>query len=178
MKWFAVALMFVGCVVAQTTRVSRAAPAPTINVGIDLQLGMSRDSIITQLAVNFKVVKIQSSADDWLVEEKDSPMTTIGQLGFKAGRLTFASRHWTQGKEDNYAFAQALWGAMSQMDKEAHHTCDFDVPTSRSPTSEISNVRFYCGAKRIDITIINDLNGAGKGHYASISEVLSSEENR
>jgi hypothetical protein len=178
MKWFAVALMFVGCVAAQTTRASKAASTPTISVGIDLQLGMSRDTIISQLAVNYKVVKIQSSEDDWLVEEKDNPITTIGHLGFHMGKLTYASRDWTQGEEDNYAFAQALWGAMSQMDKEAHHTCDFDVPTSRSPTSEISNVRFYCGAKRIDITIINVLNGTGKGHYASISEVLSSEEYR
>jgi hypothetical protein len=175
MKIFAIALMLVGCVVAQT---SKTGSVPTISIGIDLQLGMSRDSIITQLSVNYAVVKIQGSSDDWIVEEKGDPMTTLGVLGFKAGKLTYASRDWTQGQEDNYAFAQALWGAMSQMDKEGHHTCYFDVPTSRSPSSEISDVRYYCGPKRIDISMINVVNGNGKGRYASISEVLSSEESR
>jgi hypothetical protein len=181
MKWLAVAFMFAGSVVAQTTQTSKAVltpNSPTINIGIDLQLGMCRDAIITQLAANYKVVKVQGDGDDWLVEDKQNPITTFGLLGFHAGKLTYASRDWTQGQEDNYAFAQALWGAMSQMDKEGHHTCSFDVPNTRSPTTEISNVRFYCGKKTIDITIINIFNGSGPGHYTSISEVLSSEEFR
>jgi len=181
MKWLAVAMMFVGSMVAQTNQISAATVSPTpptINIGIALQLGMSRDSTIPQLAAKYKVVKIQGDDDEWIVEEKQNPMPTIGHLRFTAGKLTYASRIWTQGQGDNYSFAQALWGAMSQMDREDQHACVFEVPASRSPVAEMSYVRLYCGPKKIDITAINVLDGTGKKHYTSISEVLSSEEAR
>jgi len=167
--------------VAQTQPVSNPASSPkpsTINIGIDLQLGMSRDVILPQIASRYKVVRIPGDDDEWIVEEKEIPMTTIGHLRFMAGKLTYASKIWTQGHEDDYSFAQALWGAMSQIDKEYNRSCIFDVPASRSPNAEISYVRLYCGPKKIDITAINVLNGSGKRRYASISESLSSEEVR
>jgi hypothetical protein len=139
---------------------------------------MSRDSTISQLAARYKVVRIQGDDDEWIVKEKQNPMPTIGHLRFTAGRLTYASRVWTQGQEDNYTFAQALWGAMSQLDREDHHACSFEAPASHSPVAETSYVRLYCGPKKIDITAINVLDGTGKKHYTSISEVLSSEESR
>lgn len=181
MKWLAVALMFVASVVAQTKPMSEAVvppKPPVINLGVDLQLGMSRDAIIPLLSARYKVVKIQGDGDDWIVEEKESPMTTKGHLGFTAGKLTYASRIWTQGQEDNYTFAQALWGALSQMDREDYHACSFEVPATRSASAEMSYVRLYCGPKKIDITAINVLNGTGNRHYTSISEVLSSEDFR
>jgi hypothetical protein len=148
MKRLAVAMMLVGSMFAQTTQNSEAPVTPkppTINIGIALQLGMSRDSTIPQLAARYKVVKIQGDDDEWIVEEKHDPMPTIGHLRFTAGKLTYASRIWTQGQGDNYTFAQALWGAMSQMDREDQHACSFEVPASRSPAAEMSYVRLYCG---------------------------------
>ena len=53
MKWIAVAIMLAGSMVAQTGQISEAAVSPkppTIKIGIDLQLGMSREVIVTQLA--------------------------------------------------------------------------------------------------------------------------------
>lgn len=181
MKWLAVALMFVGSMVAQTKQIPEAPltpKPPTINLGIALQLGMSRDSTIPQLAAKYKVVKIQGADDEWIVEEKQNSMPTIGHLRFTAGKLTYASRIWNQGQGDNYTFAQALWGAMSQIDREDQHACSFEVPASHSPNAEMSYVRLYCGPKKIDITAINVLDGTGTKHYTSISEVLSSEESR
>jgi hypothetical protein len=64
------------------------------------------------------------------------------------------------------------------MKKEGHSTCFFEVPTSRSPSAEMTYVRLYCGPKRVDIETIKVFNGTGKGHYFSVAEVLSSEENR
>jgi len=147
----------------------------SIWIGMSLQLGMPRDAIITKLSENYRVTKVQAVPDDWVVAEKSNPEIWEGYLGFQGGKLTYASRSWTQGQEDKYAFAQALWGAMSQMESEGQHSCFFEVPTTRSPAAEIRYVRFYCGAKRIEIMLTNVLNGEAKGQQVSISEILSSE---
>lgn len=177
MKSLALGMMIAVSVFAsgQTKEDSKQA---TIDIGMLLRLGMARDAIITKLIGNYKVVKIDVGEDEWLVEEKDNPLVTIGHLGFKAGKLTYASRDWTQGQEDNYDFAQAIWGVMSHMDQEGNRSCSFDVPSSRSPQAEMTYVRLYCGAKRVQITTTNVLNGTGKGHYAAVSEILSSEQGR
>jgi hypothetical protein len=180
MKWIAVAIMLACSMVAQTERITEAAVSPkppTIKIGIDLQLGMSRDVIVAQLAARYKVVKIQGDDDEWIVEQKENPMPTIGHLGFRAGKLTYASKIWTQGEGDNYTFAQALWGAMSEMERENQHACSFEVPASRSATAQMNYMRLYCGPKKIDITTISVLDGTGR-HYTSLSEVLSSEADR
>lgn len=181
MRQLSVGIILVGAALSQTKQ-STSAIAPSkqniIQIGMDLQLGMSREAIITQLAGNHKVEKLEGEGDDWFVAEKGSPTTWLGVLGFHGGKLTYASRRWTEGQEDSYSFAEALWGAMAQMSDEDQHACLFDVPTSRSPTAEMKNVRFYCGQKKIEITTTNVLNGTGKGRYAQIEEVLSSEKNR
>lgn len=180
MKWLVLVMIFVGSIAAQTKPISEAAatskPA-TINIGIDLQLGMSRDAIIPQLAARYKVVKIHGDDDEWIVAEKEIPMPTLGHLGFRAGRLTYASRLWTQGQGDSYTFARALWGAMSQMDSGDQRGCSVEVPASHSATAETSYMSLHCGPKKIDITAINVLDGSGR-KFTSISEVLSAEENR
>jgi hypothetical protein len=160
---------------AQTNQPSKE---PSIWIGIQLHLGMSRDDTISKLAANYSVTKVQSTGDDWIVAEKQNVEIWQGYLGFHDGKLTYASRSWTQGNEDTFAFAQAIWRAMSEMDREGHNACSFDVPTTNSPTAEIRYVRFYCGAKKIEIMTTDVLNGEGKGHHVSISEILSSEKLR
>jgi hypothetical protein len=179
MKLFTVLLMLAGFMVAQTKPLSEAVATPkpaTINLGIDLQLGMSRDAIIPPLSARYKVDKIQGSNDEWIVEEKEALRMTIGHLEFTAGKLSYASRIGTQGQGDNYTFAQALWGVMSQMEREDQHACSFEVPATRSPSAEMSYFRLYCGPKTIDITAINVLSGTAARHYTSIAEVLSSQD--
>jgi hypothetical protein len=161
---------------AQTNRPSKQ---PSIWIGMSLQLGMSRSSVITQLSENYSVTKMQGSGgDEWIIAEKNSPETWIGHLGFRDGKLTYASRSWTQGNEDKYTFAQALWGAFSQMDSEGQRSCAFEVPTTRSPVAELRYVRLYCGGKRIEITMTNIFSGAGQGQSVQVDEILSSEASR
>jgi len=174
-----VGFILMGYAFAQAKQVSKATPAkqPTIYIGIELHLGMPRDMIITRLASHYKTRKISAEAgvegDEWLIEEKDS-LTSIGQLGFTEGKLTYASRDWTQGGEDGYNFAHALRGAMTQIQKEGYEGCFFDVPSSQSPIAELEYLRLYCGPKKIVITIVNET----ERKYASVNEVLSSEKNR
>lgn len=153
---------------------------PTIYVGTELRLGMPRDAVVARIAEHYRVVKVKGGGDTWLVQENsDSPdVTSIGSLGFTNGKLTYAARDWTQGDEDKYSFAQALIGAMQQMEKDGQHSCFFDAPTSHSPTAEMNYLRFYCGPKRVEITSWNISSGVGKGRNVQINEALSSEQYR
>jgi hypothetical protein len=150
----------------------------SIWIGMPLELGMSRDEIISKLAESYKLTKVQSTGDDWIVAEKQNAEIWQGYLGFQNAKLTYASRSWTQGDEDTFAFALAFWRAMSEMDREGRNTCTFEVPTTNSPTAEIRYVRFYCGMKRIEIMATDVLNGQAKGHQVSVNEILSSEKLR
>jgi len=107
---------------AQATQPSKQ---PSIRIGMSLQLGMPRDAIITKLSENYTVTKFKDAGDDWIVAGKDNPENWEGHLGFHGGKLTYASRSWTQGDEDKEAFAQALWGVMSHIDSEGQHSCSF-----------------------------------------------------
>ena len=154
---------------------------PTIYVGTDLRLGMPRDAVIARIAEHYRIVKLEGGGGDtWMVQEKsDSPVvTSIGSVGFTNGKLTYAARDWTQRDEDTYTFAQALIGAMQQMEKDGQHSCSFDVPRSQSPKAEIHYLRFYCGPKRVEITSFDITSGVGKGRNVQINEVLSSEQYR
>jgi hypothetical protein len=178
---YLVALMMIASAVAQVKGAPEPGPAldrDTIDIGFELRIGMDRDVVITRLEVSYKVVKIQAEGDSWMVQDKRDSNVLVGSLRFTTGKLTYASRRWAQGDEDSYNFAEALWGAMSQINKEGHNSCRFDVPTNRMPTSEWKYVDFYCGSKRIEIGMADIFNGSGKGHYVSIDEVLSSEKNR
>lgn len=80
-----VILLLFGSAFSQTTSVEAQA---TISIGMELRLGMSRDVIISKLAENYRVIKIKGDTDDWLVEDKETPATVIGQPGFTSGKLT------------------------------------------------------------------------------------------
>jgi len=152
-------------------------PGPSsIWIGLPLQLGMPRDAIIARLNENYAVTKMKTdTGDDWIVTDKMKPNIWEGHLGFRDRKLIYASRSWTQGDEDKYTFAQALWGVLAQMESDAQHSCSFELPTTRSSIAEIRYVRLYCGAKRIEITITSVFSGEGKGQEVSISEILGSE---
>ena len=152
--------------------------APTIFIGMELRLGMPKDVVISTLAATYKTLKLQGTGDDWFVQEKDDPPTTIGLLGFTDGRLTYAVRNWTQGYEDTFQFGQALHGAMAAIQREGHNSCLFDVSNNRSPTADMRDVRLSCGPKRIEVSTVEVLNGTGKGRYAYVKEILSSGKNR
>jgi hypothetical protein len=77
-------MMLVNAGFSQTKLPAKDVPSkqPTIYIGMELQLGMSRDGVITHLAATYKVVKVQGEeADDWIVEEKNDATTIIGALG-------------------------------------------------------------------------------------------------
>jgi len=154
----------------------RPAKEWSIWIGIPLRLGMPRDAIIATLNENYGVTKMKTgTGDDWIVTDKMKPSIWEGYLGFRDGKLTYASRSWTHGDENKYALAQALWDALARMESDGQHSCSFELPTTRSPIAEVRYVRLYCGAKRIEIMITSVFSAEGRGQEVSISEILSSE---
>ena len=80
----------------------RPAKEWSIWIGIPLRLGMPRDAIIATLNENYGVTKMKTgTGDDWIVTDKMKPSIWEGYLGFRDGKLTYASRSWTHGDETN-----------------------------------------------------------------------------
>lgn len=163
------------------------APTPGLSessvfVGADLRLGMERDDVLTKLKAFYKLIKMQTHNDNeqWMIRDSSvdkTPLPLIGTVKFRGGKLTYVSRRWSRGDEDNFEFAQLLRAAMEQIGKEGHHNCRFTIPTDRTPAAEFTYVDLHCGPKMIEIGIVDVSNGEAKGHYVSIDEVLTLEEN-
>jgi hypothetical protein len=153
-------------------------PKDQVWIGENLELGMSKDVLISRLAENYKLVKIQGSGDDWFVQSKTEPMVSYGMVGFTGGKLTYASKDWTQGDEDTSAFTQALHGALDSFTKEGRSVCNIVTPTERSNVAELKYIILFCGAKKLQILYTHVLSGQGRGEAVQINEVISSEKSR
>ena len=154
----------------------------SIFLGVDLHLGMERDDVLTKLKAFYGLTKIQTDGgnEKWMIRDNSDDKTSlplVGTVRFTAGKLTYVSRRWSRGDEDNFDFAQLFRAAIDQIGKEGYHNCRFTIPTSRTPDSEFVYVDLCCGPKMIEIAIVDVSRGEGKGHYVSIDEVLTSEEN-
>src|ERR1039458_3770793 len=89
----------------------------TIWVGTDLQLGLSRESVMSRLA-EISNLERNGNIDSWFVKSKTAPFERYGQVSFSNGSLSCASRIWTGGEEDDLSFAKVLHGALEQFGKE------------------------------------------------------------
>jgi hypothetical protein len=148
----------------------------TIWVGnMELQLGVSKQLVMSRLAEGYKLAKVGTEGDSWLVESKNAPVI-YGQVGFKNDKLDFASRDWTNGDEDSFTLVQDLYGALDQFGNEDRHTCYVDTRTSRTPTVESRSITLFCGAKRLVISTSDILSGEYKGRSTDIKELLLSSD--
>ena len=138
----------------------------TIWVGIDLQLGLSKQVVMSQLAENYKLVKMEG--DNWLVESKNPPVVSYGQVEFENGKLTGAARRWANGDEDSFAFAQSLDVPLSS---SARRTGTFVMCKRifRTPAAEMRSISLVCGAKRIVINITASLANSKERQRPSTS---------
>jgi hypothetical protein len=170
-------MMFITFSPQSQTR-TEISPKDEIWIGETLHLGMSKSIVISRLAENNNLVKVQGAGDNWLVNPKGETNVSFGMLGFQNDKLTYISKDWTQGNEDAPAFAQALHTAFDGFANEDRTTCTVSAPVTRSSVAEMKYIIFSCGAKRLQILHTRIFSGAYQGERAQINEILSSETKR
>jgi hypothetical protein len=171
-KAFFVALLFLSMTIVVSFGADKPIAKDTIWLGIELRLGLSRQVVMSQLAESYKLVRIGTEGDNWLVQSKNAPLVSYGQVSFENGKLILAIRDWTNGDEDSFAFAQSLHGALEQFGKENRHVCYVRTNTSRTPTTETGSITLSCGAKQLVIQTIDIFYGEYKGKTTDIQELL------
>src|SRR5208282_5142195 len=93
-----------------------ASPSDTIRVGVDLQLGLSRDAVLSRLGDKYKLTKIGPMGDSWVVESSDSSAASYGSLVFKNGILDSASKNWSHvDDEGTFAFVNSFHQAVQEL---------------------------------------------------------------
>src|SRR5208283_2931634 len=58
----------------------KPATKDTIWLDTDLQLGLSKQIVMSRLAEHYKLVRVGELGDSWTVQSKDSPVATHGQV--------------------------------------------------------------------------------------------------
>ena len=124
----------------QTTRqLSKAA----IEVaGTKLRLGMTKAQVAEKLA-GHEITKVQE--DEWMVaslEKKQLGPT----LQFTHGSLSYADRYWTTYDND---IVEALFGAVSTLNREGFSKCTVTADDSVSPDLTAHRVWISCGEKTV-----------------------------
>lgn len=173
---FAIVMLLTSLALGQTKSPSPSGENIWVG-GTDLRLGLAKETVISRLAEHYKLVKMPTDGDNWMVQAQDNSSLVFGQVSFEKGRLTLAVRNWTNGDEDSFAIIQALYGALEQMTRDSRHSCQVDTSTQRSPGWESGSVTFVCGAsngsvKRPVVTTRETFSGEYKGKSTDIQELL------
>lgn len=172
----AVSLMLACSAWSQTPRVRT--DAITFD-GVELRLGLSKEAVVSQLSTLYNLVRLTnagaSESDDWLINSKESPTASYGQVSFSKGKLVLIAKDWTPSDNDSTSFAQMLFGVLDQFGKEDRHECLVNTNATHTPNMNAQVITMFCGAKRLNIEITEMLSGAYKGKSASIQELLISD---
>jgi hypothetical protein len=165
-----------------------AESSETISVGgVHLQLGMSEELVRQGLVASFQfqtIGKPTAVASSWIVQNKNgSPSTQlpVANLAFSGGKLSSIFKYWTTGTEPDTeaAFANALYGATTDLQKTSDGPCTVTTNSSQQPGGESRSVFISCAGRRKYINI-NYSKLPGRPEFAGITEILeyTSEEKK
>jgi hypothetical protein len=148
----------------------------TIQVGnMEMQLGLSKQMVMSRLAEGYKLVRIGTDTDSWMIQSKNTPVVNYGEVAFKNDKLDFATKDWTNGDEDTFTLVQDLYGALDEFGNENRHVCYVDTHTSRTPIAEARSITLSCGLKQLVINTTEIFSGEYKGKSTGIQELLIAE---
>lgn len=155
--------------------------AETIHVGVDLQRGLSRDDVIKRLGHDYKLVRVGTIGDTWVVESAKTPTVSYGNIVFDKGVLTSASKNLTPDGEDAFAFTSLFHDTLAQFAKEGKRTCNIETNEFESATATTRSVTLLCGSKSLTMSLTETttpgLLSKTTHHYADIQErLLSADE--
>jgi hypothetical protein len=90
----------------------------------------------------------------WAVSDGIDP---IGVVGFRSGRLVYASRQWTQVRvteaEDSVKVARGFHGVLTKFLKEGRRTCTIGTHDTLSPEGDFRTAYLVCGGKEIRVML-------------------------
>jgi hypothetical protein len=131
-------------------RLSAQVQFGSTNIG----LGQERNPVIAKLRQYYRVDTLPSSGDQWVVSSrKGPPYQFVGNLAFKAGKLSYISKAWSPGNDrDGSAVARAVVNALRSLAGSSDSGCTMKNSEISEPTLEAKTVEVRCGAHSVSIS--------------------------
>jgi hypothetical protein len=127
-----------------------------------LRLGMPEDSALAALKNRYSLERAQYSAptlEDYLIQEKGKPEEIIGQVRFRSGMMTLASKEWTP-EDKNYSgadLAEIIYKVISRFEQEGDVACTVKTLSSAQSSGpgglELRQTEILCGHRRLEISL-------------------------
>ena len=146
--------------------------AEAIELGSNLQLGMTQKQALAEVGKHFEV-KPMADPSHFVVYVRPSAGEKPkweGILTFKAGKLAGVERLWAYDDDErSVALAKSLFGALTEVVKSGKSTCIVEDQVSDAPDASGETVYLNCGKRSIKISVVKV---EGYKEDASVSELL------
>jgi hypothetical protein len=138
--------------------------------GIVLKLGMAQGDVLNKLGDVFDLKEMTGAPGAWLAVERGKPMNARVSVTFNKGKLMAIGKYWTVDEPSTEAaFAEALYGVLSNFQAEGRTACALRTASLQNPTNKSKGIYITCGRKTLDVLIVQDQQGR---ESASITEAL------
>jgi hypothetical protein len=139
--------------------------------GLRLKLGLLKAEVISQLEVNYRLQKTDSTLEDaWDILSKPEG-SLVGQMRFKDGRLRYISKHLGlfQVHDLTKAFP-TLYAVLAEVNKERQKSALISTRTVQQADTTMENINLIFGKKKISIFIKEKGPGAPAVDFQEILE--------
>ncbi len=146
-----------------------------IQIGTDLALGTDETAVRKVLSARYDLRELDSDKHgtaNWLVAAKGDPSHVAGVLGFKEGKLVFATKRWLQRDEDRergVQTARAVYGILTELVSHGEATCIVSSEQRESPDLSAKTATVRCGHKSLEVLLTAR---PGETETVEINEVL------
>ena len=151
MRKFAIGLLL-GFLVAVPIAVHPQQQPERIVVGVPLQIGMPKETVISQIVERgFSPKKTEGAAEEtWTVSRKDDPNEDdpVGVLVFTNARLSWASRAWASSAEPQTAkLARSFYFLLKSFEQKGNTSCTIDTVNGEGPSTDFKQLSIHCGGR-------------------------------
>ena len=134
-------------------RAAAAADSRTITLrSVLLVPGTPKNCVLSELRRQFTVVELEPEL--WGIFTDRSPVTALGKVSFRDGRLLWSSRVWVEFGSDRTAHqvVEQLFAALVSLAGEGEHVVRLRVKSLRQPDSKGEAIGLELGGRLLIIT--------------------------
>jgi len=142
--------------------------------GMEIKIGMPKNTVLFEIAKNYKITKSDSSdkfSDMWLITPRDGG-DMVGTIEFIHAKVHKVTKFLGSfGDHQGYKFAINFFNLLSKLQAEGRKVTYFNTLSVEGPKTSSHPISFYFEGKQVDVFIWEDEKHGGRG--MSINESLT-----
>jgi hypothetical protein len=147
-----------------TLQSQAAVTGEALSIGsVTLRLGMPKATALSELRKHYNLQLTTPSAtwlEDWDIRNEVRDDEILGEVRFRSGILTFASKEWAPGEKEYSGadVAEMIYKLASQFEREGDVKCTIrtfsSLPHAGPGGLEFRKTEITCGHRQIDVMLI------------------------